>query len=59
MRREFDVIIYSQRNKTETIFSVVKRIFGSELDSHNDVMKTKELLSTHPKTLQYIRIDAK
>ena len=44
MRREFDVIIYSQRNKTETIFSVVKRRFGSELDSHNDVMKTKELL---------------
>ena len=41
---DFDVIIYSQRNKTETIFSVVKRRFGSELDSHNDVMKTKELL---------------
>lgn len=44
MRREFDVIIYYQRNKTETVFSVVKRRFGSELDSHNDIMKTKELL---------------
>jgi hypothetical protein len=44
MRKEFDVIIYSQRNKTETIFSVVKRRFGSELDSHNNTMKTKELL---------------
>ncbi len=44
MKTEFDVIIYSQRNKTETIFSVVKRRFGSEIKSQNDIMKTKELL---------------
>ena len=43
MRGEFDVIIYSQRNKTETILSVVKRRFGSELDSRDNVMKTQEL----------------
>ena len=44
MKTEFDIIIYSQRNKTETIFSVVKRKFGSEIKSYHDTMKTKELL---------------
>ncbi len=48
MRREFDSAsirtLYHQRNKTETIFSVIKRRFDSEIKSHNDVMKTKELL---------------
>ncbi len=31
MRREFDETLYHERNKTVTIFSVVKRGFGSEL----------------------------
>jgi len=44
MRREFDETIYHQRNKTETIFSVIKRKFGSEIKSYNDSMKEKELL---------------
>jgi len=44
MRREFDETLYHQRNKTETIFSVIKRRFDSEIKSHNDTMKTKELL---------------
>ena len=44
MRREFDETLYHERNKTETIFSVVKRRFDSEIKSYNDVMKTKELL---------------
>ncbi len=44
MKTEFDVIIYSQRNKTETIFSVVKRRFGSEIKSQNESQRTKELL---------------
>ena len=44
MRREFDVIIYHQRNKTETIFSVIKRRFGSKIKSQNEDMRTKELL---------------
>ena len=44
MRREFDEAIYFQRNKTETIFSVIKRKFGSEIKSYNDSMKEKELL---------------
>ena len=44
MRREFDETSYYQRNKTETIFSVIKRRFDSEIKSHNENMKTKELL---------------
>ena len=44
MRRKFDEKLYHERNKTETIFSVVKRRFDSEIKSCNDAMKTKELL---------------
>lgn len=44
MRREFDHTVYHQRNKCETIFSVIKRRFGSEIKSYNDTMKEKELL---------------
>jgi hypothetical protein len=44
MRREFDDTLYHQRNKCETIFSVIKRRFGSEIKSHHDIMKEKELL---------------
>ena len=44
MKREFDESLYHQRNKTETIFSVIKRRFGSEIKSYNDTMREKELL---------------
>ena len=44
MRREFDESLYHQRNKAETIFSVIKRRFGSEIKSYNIDMRTKELL---------------
>jgi hypothetical protein len=44
MRREWDESLYCQRNKCETIFSVIKRKFGSEIRSHHDTMKEKELL---------------
>jgi hypothetical protein len=44
MRREFDESLYHQRNKCETIFSVIKRKFGSEIKSYHDTMKEKELL---------------
>ncbi len=43
MKREFDETLYHERNKTETIFSVVKRRFDSEIKSYDDTMKTKEL----------------
>lgn len=44
MRRKFDDTLYHQRNKCETIFSVIKRRFGSEIKSYHDTMKEKELL---------------
>ena len=44
MRREFDGTICHQRNKCETIFSVIKRRFGFETNAYNDSMKEKELL---------------
>lgn len=44
MRRKFDETLYHERNKTETIFSVIKRRFDSEIKSYNESMKTKELL---------------
>ena len=44
MRRKFDESLYHQRNKCETIFSVIKRRFGSEIKSYHDTMKEKELL---------------
>ncbi len=44
MRRSFDKSLYHQRNKCETIFSVIKRKFGSEIKSYNESMMTKELL---------------
>ncbi len=43
MRREFDESLYHERNKTETIFSVIKRRFHSEIKSYDDYsMKTKD-----------------
>ncbi len=42
IRREFDESLYHERNKTETIFSVIKRRFDSEIKSYDDSMKTKD-----------------
>ncbi|MDE1767436.1 MAG: transposase, partial [Thaumarchaeota archaeon] len=44
MRRSFDGTLYHQRNKCETIFSVIKRKFGSEIRSYDNIMKERELL---------------
>lgn len=48
MRRSFDEVEmqtqYHQRNKCETVFSVIKRKFGSHTKSYHNSMKTKELL---------------
>ena len=44
MRREFDETLYHQRSKAETVFSVIKRRFGSEIKSYDHSMKEKELL---------------
>ncbi len=43
VRREFDESLYHERNKTETIFSGIKRRFHSEIKSYDDYsMKTKD-----------------
>ena len=44
MRRTFDRTLYHQRNKRETVLSVIKRRFGSEIKSHEDGMKERGLL---------------
>ena len=48
MRREFESgdaqEEYSQRSKTETVFSVIKRMFGSPVSSHSEQAMEKELL---------------
>ncbi|MDE1830371.1 MAG: transposase, partial [Thaumarchaeota archaeon] len=44
MKRGFDDKAYHQRNKCETIFSVIKRRFSPEIRSYNDTMKERELL---------------
>jgi NDP-sugar pyrophosphorylase family protein len=44
VHRKFAESLYHQRNKCETIFSVIKRKFGSEVSSYKNIMKEKELL---------------
>ena len=44
MRDSFDEESYGQRSKTETIFSVIKRMFGSHVSSRSHSMMTAELL---------------
>ena len=44
MRREFDEMLYHERDKTETVSSVIKRKLDSEIKSYSDAMKTRELL---------------
>ena len=44
LMRRVDYSLYHERNKTETMFSVVKRRFDSEIKSYDNTMKTKELL---------------
>ena len=43
MKRQFDWEMYGQRSKTETVFSVIKRMFGSGATSHTQ-MREKELV---------------
>jgi hypothetical protein len=50
MRRCFDHTTYSRRSICETVFSIIKRMFGSETNSHYNIMKEKELL---PRVIAY------
>ena len=40
----FDEIVYHQRSKVETVFSVIKRVFGDENTSRNEEMRNKETM---------------
>jgi len=42
-RNGYDKSIYHQRNKTETIFSVIKKIFGENVTSRKVATKNREL----------------
>ena len=43
MKRGYDKELYSQRNKNETILSVIKRMFGEHVTSRLVKMQNREL----------------
>jgi hypothetical protein len=42
-RNGYDAAIYHQRNKTETIFSVIKKMFGENVTSRKISTQNREL----------------
>ena len=44
MKRNFPKQLYSQRNKSETIFFVVKRMMSGDITSRNDATQDNEIL---------------
>ena len=44
MKRGYDIKLYHQRNKVETIFSVIKRMFGEYIRSMKIMTKNRELV---------------
>ncbi|HET7642434.1 MAG TPA: hypothetical protein VFK40_02910 [Nitrososphaeraceae archaeon] len=43
MKRGYNKILYNQRNKNETIVSVIKRLFGEHITSRLIRMQNREL----------------
>jgi hypothetical protein len=43
MKRGYNKILYNQRNKDETIVSVIKRLFGEHITSRLIRMQNREL----------------
>lgn len=43
-RKGYDSVTYHQRNKTETIFSVIKRMFGENVTSRKIATQNRELM---------------
>jgi hypothetical protein len=43
MKRGYSKILYNQRNKDETIVSVIKRLFGEHISSRLILMQNREL----------------
>ena len=44
MKRGYNKILYNQRNKDETIVSVIKRLFGEHITSRLIRMQNRELV---------------
>ncbi|MDF2737827.1 MAG: putative transposase family protein [Nitrososphaeraceae archaeon] len=44
MKRVYNKILYNQRNKDETIVSVIKRLFGEHITSRLIRMQNRELV---------------
>lgn len=44
MKRNFPVELYHQRNKSETIFFVIKRMMSEEITSRNHITQDSEML---------------
>ena len=44
MKRGYNKILYNQRNKDETIVSVIKRLFGEHISSRLTRMQNRELV---------------
>ena len=44
MKRVYNKILYNQRNKDETIVSVIKRIFGEHITARLIRMQNRELV---------------
>ena len=43
MKRRYNKVLYNQRNKDETIVSVIKRLFGEHITSRLIRMQNREL----------------
>jgi len=44
MKRNFPIQLYCQRNKSETIFSVIKRMMSEDITSRNEITQDNEML---------------
>ena len=47
MKRGYQKTLYNQRNKDETIFSVMKRLFGGHIGSGLIRTQNREITQTH------------
>jgi len=43
MAKNFNKKLYGERNKSETVFFVIKKKFGEELNSRSTLLKKKEI----------------
>ncbi len=44
MKRNFPIQLYHQRNKSETIFFVIKQVMSENISSRNEIIQDNEIL---------------